>query len=243
MMANLMTTDAFFNGRITVKQNQTGYRFSIDAVLLAFYANPRPGDTIVDLGTGCGIIPLILAYRRPHTTIFGIELQNELAEIASLNVKENAMNDRIKILLSDMKDLKSDMVNGPVDLVVSNPPFRIINSGRINPNSQRAVARHEIKSTLSDMVETARRLLSVSGRLVTIYPAERITDVLTHMRSAGVEPKFLRTIHSACGTEAKRILVEGIKGGRPGGIKIGPPLIIYRPNGAYTDEVGKMFEP
>lgn len=239
---NDLTTDTFFNGRIQVMQNRYGYRFSIDAVLLAYYARPRPGDKVLDLGTGCGIIPLILAYRNPKIQIHGIEVQEELAALAALNVKENCMDGCITIQCRDMKALQQGMISGPVDLVVSNPPYRKPESGRINPDLQRAVARHEIKVSLYDVVETARRMLRISGRFVTVYLAERMTDILTQMRSSGIEPKFLRMIHSGRNTEAKLILVEGVKGGRPG-TKIGPPLIIYREDGSYTDEVEKMFQP
>ncbi len=239
---NDLTTDTFFNGRIQIKQNRYGYRFSIDAVLLAYYARPRPGDKVLDLGTGCGIIPLILAYRNPKIQIHGIEVQEELAALAALNVKENCMDGCITIQCRDMKALQQGMISGPVDLVVSNPPYRKPESGRINPDLQRAVARHEIKVSLYDVVETARRMLRISGRFVTIYLAERMTDILTQMRSSDIEPKFLRMIHSGRNTEAKLILVEGVKGGRPG-TKIGPPLIIYREDGSYTDEVEKMFQP
>ena len=236
------TTDTFLNGCIKVSQNRSGYRFSIDSILLASNAGPRPGDKVLDLGTGCGIIPLILAYREPNLKIFGIELQKELADIAASNVKENQMDGSITIICKDIKELKNDMISGPVDLVVSNPPYRKAESGRINPDAQRAVARHEIKVSLNDITATVRRVLLTAGRFVTIYSAERITDLLTHLRSAGIEPKFLRMIHSGVKTEAKLVLVEGIKGGRPG-VKIGPPLIIYDEKGAYTQEVEKMFLP
>lgn len=239
---NLLETDTFFNGRVQVKQNQSGYRFSIDAVLLAYHAKPQSGDKVLDLGTGCGIIPLILAYRKPEIKIFGIEIQKELAEIAAINVADNRMKNRINIICRDMKCLDQAMVSGPVDLIVSNPPYRKLNSGRINPNRQRAIARHEIKITLDDVVKTAGRLLRTMGRFVMIYPAERMTDILTRMNKARIEPKFIRMIHSGIDTQAKLILVEGVKGGRPG-IKIAPPLIIYRDNNSYTDEVEKMFLP
>lgn len=237
-----LTTDTFFNGRIQVKQNQSGYRFSIDAVMLAWHAEPRPGDTILDLGTGCGIIPMILSYRNPKIKIYGIEVQAELADIASLNVSENRMEDQIAILCMDMKTLKHELFSGPVDLVISNPPFRRANSGRINPDPQRAIARHEIKVTLDNVIETARRMLRTAGRFVMIYSAERLTDILTKMRSAAIEPKSIRMIHSTQNTDAKLILVEGKKGGRAG-VKISPPLMIYRQNGSYSDEVEKMFMP
>ncbi|MDX2441336.1 MAG: tRNA1(Val) (adenine(37)-N6)-methyltransferase [Desulfobacterales bacterium] len=236
------TPDTFLNGRIKVKQDRSGYRFSIDSILLACYAKLRPGDKVLDLGTGCGIVSLILAYREPNLKIFGIEVQKELADIAVSNVEENHMGGIITILYKDMKELKNDMLSGPVDLVVSNPPYWKAKSGRINPDMQRAVARHEIKVSLDDITATVRRVLRTAGSFVTIYSAERITDLLTHLRSAGIEPKFLRMIHSDIKTEAKLVLVEGIKGGRPG-VKIGPPLIIYDEKGDYTQEVEEMFSP
>lgn len=237
-----LTTDTFFNGRIQVKQSRSGYRFSIDAVLLAWHARPRPADTVLDLGTGCGIIPMILAYRYPGIKVFGIEVQTELAQIAALNVSENHMEDHIVIHQMDMKTLKQSTTAGPVDLVISNPPYRKSRSGRTNPDHQRAVARHEIKVTLYDVAETARRMLKTSGRLIMVYPAERLVDLLVQMRSVGIEPKSMRLIHSERNAEAKLILIEGKKGGRAG-LKTGPPLIIYRKNGAYSDEVEKMFLP
>lgn len=239
---NLLTADTFFNGRIRVKQNRAGYRFSIDAVLIAGLTIPSPDDTVLDLGTGCGIIPLILAYRHPKIKVYGVEVQQQLADLATINVEENRMKDRITIHCMDMKKLKHDMMSGPVDLVVSNPPYRKAESGRINPDQQRAVARHEIKATLYDVVETAQRMLRTAGRFVTVYPAERMADILIQMRSAGLEPKSLRTVHSDRHTDAKLIIVEGKKGGRPG-LKIGSPVIIYRKDGSYTDEVQEMFKP
>ena len=237
-----LTADSFFNGRIQVKQHRSGYRFSIDAVLLASHAKPGPEDTVLDLGTGCGIIPMILAYRNPGIEVYGIEVQTDLADIAALNITENGLDDQITVLCMDMKTLNLETTSEPVDLVVSNPPFRKAESGRINPNRQRAVARHEIKATLYDVVETGRRMLRTGGRFVMVYLAERMTDILTQMRTAGIEPKSIRAIHSGIETSAKLVLVEGKKGGRAG-IKICPPLIIYRKNGAYTDEVEKMFMP
>ena len=192
----ILTTDTFLNGCIQVKQSQQGYRFSIDAAIVAGHAKPRPNDKAIDLGTGCGIIPLILAYRYPDIKVFGVEVQEELAEIAALNVEENGLKDRVTILCRDMKSLKHHMTSGPADLVVSNPPYRKAESGRINPDNQRAVARHEIKITLSDVVNTASRMLNISGRFVTVYSAERMTDLLTQMRLEDIEPKFLRMIHS-----------------------------------------------
>ncbi|OQY56382.1 MAG: hypothetical protein B6245_18415 [Desulfobacteraceae bacterium 4572_88] len=238
---NKLTTDTFFNGKIRVIQSRSGYRFSIDAVLLANSALPREDGRVLDLGTGCGIIPLILAHRHPGIRIFGTEIQKGLADIAILNVEANHMAGRITIFQEDMKNLRPSMTGGAADMVISNPPYRKPGSGRVNPDQERAIARHEIRATLSDLVQTARRMLRISGHFVTIYPADRMTDLLTQMRNADIEPKSFRTVHSGKHTEAKLILAEGIRGARPGGIKIAPPLIIYDENGNYTDEVSEMF--
>jgi len=237
-----VTEDAFLNGRITIKQHRRGYRFSIDAVILAAHACLRGGEAVVDLGTGCGVIPLILAYRSPGSRICGIEVQKELAEIARRNVNDNAMPDRIVILQQDIKLLTAGMVAGPVDLVVCNPPYRRPYSGRLNPDRQKAVARHEISATLADVVDSARRILKTSGRFVMIYPAERLADVIAQMRISRIEPKKLRSIHSDRYSGAKLVLVEGFKAVNPG-MEILPPLFIYTRRGVYSKEVQKMFLP
>ncbi len=236
---NRYTADTFFNGRIKVRQDKSGYRFSIDAVLLANFVRVRPKNTVVDLGTGCGIIPLILAVRNPDAGFFGVEIQPALAELAEKNVKDNLLEEKIKIIHQDMQSITMDMISGPVDLVVSNPPYRKVFSGRVNPCLQRAVARHEIKINLKELLETAGRILRPAGRFFTIYPAERTIDLMAEMRETGIEPKRIRSIHSTLGTEARLILMEGLKGGRSG-VTIENPLIIYKDK-EYTDEVEKMF--
>ena len=236
------SVDTFFNGRLQVRQSRNGYRFSIDAVLLAYYARPRPGDAVLDLGTGCGIIPLIIAYRHPDIRSYGIELQTELAHAAAENVRANHMTDRITIMAGDMKTLTPGATGGLMDLVTSNPPYRKSGSGRINPDSQRAVARHEIHIDLDAVVGTAARMLRVGGKFVVVYPAERLTDLMCRMRDARIEPKLLRTIHSVDQQAAKLIIMEGVREGRPG-LTVASPLSIYRENGTYTPAVEKMFRP
>jgi len=239
---NPLTTDAFFGGRLQIRQGASGYRFSIDAIVLAHHTDMHAGESVLDLGTGCGIIPLILAYRYPDIRAYGIEIQEELADLAVSNVSANHMQNRIKVLCRDMRDLKPHMIGGPVDVIVCNPPYRRPNSGRLNPDPQRAVARHEIKVSLIDVLQAARQMLRTAGRFVTIYTAERIVELLSQMRSAGIEPKSIRSIHSQLDTEAKLILVDGVKGARPGA-RLHSPLIIYDTNGEYTQEVQEMFIP
>jgi len=235
------TTDSFFDGKIRVMQARRGYRFSIDAVLLAYHAAPRLGEKILDLGTGCGIIALILASRCADLKIYAVEFQAELADLASANVQQNRLAECISVLHTDMKLLTRQMTSGPFDLIVSNPPFYSPGSGRINPDSQRAIARHEIKAELADVLQTTRRMLRTSGRFVTIFSAERTTDLLSQMRDEKLEPKMIRLIHSNRKSDAKLILVEGIKCGRPG-VKVVPPLYIYEETGDYTADVQPMFE-
>jgi len=236
------TTDPLFNGEITIRQGRFGYRFSIDAILLAAHIEPRCGDRIVDIGTGCGIIPLVLAFRNPDVKIYGVEVQEELAQLALFNISKNHMEGRIEIVLKDVRALTVDSIKEPADLMVSNPPYWRLDSGRKNPNQQRAIARHEIKATLDDIVNAARRLLKVSGRLVMIYPAERMTDLIYRMRSSGIEPKWVRMVHPHRDSPAKLMLVEGVKGAGSD-VKIEPPLCIYKNDGSYTDEVEKMYNP
>jgi tRNA1Val (adenine37-N6)-methyltransferase len=235
------TTDTFFRRQLEVAQAKAGYRFSIDAVLLAHYIRPQADDVIVDLGTGCGIIPLVLAFRHPGLRLYGVEVQPELAELARLNVAANHFTDRTTILEQDMKEIRPADVGSPIDWVISNPPFRSVGSGRMNPNQQRAIARHEIKASLEDVIGSADRLLSLGGRFATIYSSERLVDMTGRMRAAGLEPKQMRLIHSKESREAKLFLMLGIKGANAG-LTVEAPLIVYNEDGTYTAEVARMLE-
>jgi tRNA1Val (adenine37-N6)-methyltransferase len=235
------TADTFFDGALSVMQSRTGYRFSIDAILLASAIEPKAGQTIVDLGTGCGIIPLILAYRHPDIRLFGVEMQTDLVELARTNAAQNRMTDRIHIVSADVRQLTTGQVDGPVDLVICNPPYHSIQSGRLNPNLQRAIARHEIHLNLEQLLTSVRRILRTGGRFATIFPAERIVDLFSEMRCAGIEPKQMRAVHTRRPEGAKLILAQGVMRGKPG-ISVDPALVIYAADGTYTDEVQQMME-
>jgi tRNA1Val (adenine37-N6)-methyltransferase len=237
-----LTADTFFGGGVRLRQYRRGYRFSIDAVILAGCLNPRPGDTVVDLGTGCGIIPILLAVRRPGVRFWGVEVQEPLAALAAENVRANGVESRVTILGVDLRDIDAAAFGGPVDWIVSNPPYRRGQSGRVNPNPQRALARHEIAMNLADLVGAAGRMLKTGGRFVAIYAAERITDLLCQMRLKDIEPKCLRCIHSDRESNARLILVEGVKNGGPGAA-FSAPLIIYDENGDYSQEVRSLMSP
>jgi len=228
-LETITTDDTFLNGCLTVNQPRDGYRFSIDALLLADFVQCKDGQTILDLGTGCGIIALMLAVRYPGIQLVGVEIQAELARVAAENVRANRLEERIRILHQDIKKLRIQQVPEPVHQVISNPPYRRIKSGRVNPDRGKAGARHELFGRLTDFVEAAARMLQLSGRLSCVYPAERLTDLIDHMRPAGLEPKRLRLVHSK--REA---------GARPG-LTVDPPLVIYRSDGRYTSAVEHAF--
>jgi tRNA1Val (adenine37-N6)-methyltransferase len=235
-----LTRDHFFNGNIVLNQPGSGYRFSIDAVILSHLICPVPGETILDLGSGCGVIPIMLAYRHPEIRVTGVEIQPALSRLARQNVADNRLADRIRIIGGDMGQLSLADIGGPVDRVVTNPPYRRLDSGRLNANKQRAVARHELKIDLEALLLTTRRVLRNSGRFSIIYPSVRIVDLLAAMRSTGIEPKSLTMIHSKPALPARLVAIEGIKGGRPG-LEVGPPLTLYHEDGTYTRAVEAMF--
>ncbi|RUA00934.1 MAG: hypothetical protein DSY89_05745 [Deltaproteobacteria bacterium] len=235
-----LTRDTFYNGRLVICQHRAGYRFSIDSILLAGFVRPGKEERLMDLGCGCGVISLILACRFPTLRFYGVEIQPALASLARKNVIENKMGDRVQIIESDMNALSQQISKGPVDIVFCNPPFGRGRCGRINPDTERALARHEIKVSLEEVIAVTRRMLRTGGRFFTVFPAERITDLLYSMRARRIEPKRIRMVHAFATSRPNRILVEGVAEGRPGTV-IDSPLVIYRAEGEYTREVQRLF--
>ena len=231
-----------FNGRLKIRQPRQGYRFSIDSVLLAHQVRAHPGETVLDLGTGCGILPLVLCYRHPHISVWAVEIQAPLAELATCNVRENRMQHRIFVQHADLRDLNTVGLPQTFDLIVTNPPYRRKNSGRLNPDGQRAVARHELKASLEDVLGCARRRLRAGGRFVAIYTTDRLPEMMSAMQFSGIEPKFLRMVHTRPHSNAKRVLIEGVRGAKEG-LKVGSPLIVHGADGSYSPEVNAMFLP
>lgn len=235
------STDTFLNGRLRVAQSRLGYRFSIDSVLLAHFVRVRGAERVLDLGTGCGIIPLILAFRHPRLRVWGVELQPDLAALAAANVRANDMQEQVTILQDDMRRLTPSMTGGVMDVIVCNPPFRRAGTGRLNPSTQRASARHEIDIGLPEILNVARRMLKTRGRLVVIQAAERLGELIAQLHACGIEPKRLRTVHADAGCKSKMVLVEALLGGGAG-MKILPPLCL-REGGAVSAEVREMLLP
>lgn len=234
------TRDAFFDGRVRVRQHRRGYRFSVDAVLLAHAASRRPAGRILDLGTGCGIVPLLLAARMPGARIWGVEIQEALAKLAETNVRENDLSVRVVVRHMDMRDVSHALTSGPVDAVTANPPYRPVGSGRRCPDGERDVARCEIRIDLAGVVAAARRMLDPGGRFFVVYPAERTAELMDRMRAADIEPKSLRPVYSRAGEAARLALVAGRRGGKTG-LRLDAPLVLYEPDGEYSAEAAAMF--
>ena len=213
--------DPFLDGRLRIIQSRRGYRFSVDALHLAGFVRVGEEDRVADLGTGCGIIPLMLLTTRSVGQVVGLEIQEELASQAARNARLNGCSERMCVVRGDLR--RPPFGARTFDVVVCNPPYRKAESGRINPDPERAIARHEILASLGGILSAARWLLRGKGRLATIYPAERLTDLLARMRGIGLEPKRVQTVHPNLASPAKLVLVEGVCDGRPGA-RVLPPI-------------------
>ncbi len=227
-------------GTLNILQKKKGYRFSVDSILLAHFVRLREGQKVVDLGTGSGIIPIILATKHKSTEIWGVEIQEELAEMAERNVVINHLQGRVHILQDDVRNLTDRFESEAFDIALTNPPYRKIRSGRLNIHREKAVARHEIKSSLTDMAKIASHLLRPKASFCLIYPAVRLADLITAVRGSDLEPKRLRLVHPNVEKDAQLVLVEAVKAGRQG-IEIYPPLFIHDLNGQYTEEMQSIY--
>ena len=214
--------DCFMDGRLKLIQSKDGYRFSIDAILLAEFVTIRQGDVVVDLGTGCGVIPLILLLTKRVGYAFALEIQEELAGQAARNALLNGFNDKMRVVMGDIKN--PPIAKESADVVICNPPYRQVKSGRINPDPRRAIARHEIMASIDDILRAAKGVLRKKGRLALIYSSVRLADMLVRMRRFNLEPKKIQIIYPDLNSGAKLVLVEAILGGRPG-LKISPPIV------------------
>lgn len=235
------TLDSLFNGEIRLIQQKTGYRFSIDAVLLAHFPQIKSGDIVLDLGCGCGVISSILAYRHSRIRIYGIELQEELFQLAKRNFFLNGYEDRVTAIHGDLSTPRDILPVSFADWVVCNPPYRKLNSGRKNPNEQKSLARHEIAISLSGLMEAAGYFLKPHGRAALIYPACRAGSLLNTLSRLRLEPKRLQIVYSDPESEGGFVLVEAIKGGGEE-LKIMPPFFIYDRCGEYTPEMQALYE-
>ena len=226
---------------IKLYQSKLGYRFSVDSILLYSFVTLKKVKTIADLGAGIGIVGVLLAKKYPEARVMLFEIQESLAKLAEENVILNCLEDRVKVITCDIRNLPSQpLMPSDFDLVVSNPPFRSLKSGRLNIEEERAIARHEIKLRLKELVETVSYLLRIKGRFCFIYHPWRLSALIETLRRADLEPKRLRFVHSHISSEAKMILLEAVKNGKAG-LKVDRPLFLYEENGSYTKELQEIY--
>jgi tRNA1Val (adenine37-N6)-methyltransferase len=234
------TVDALFDGRIRLYQSRGGYRVSLDAALLTHFVQIKPDAKIVELGAGNGAIILMLAYRHPAARFTGVEIQAAMLARARRNVVLNGLQERVKMLGGDVRAIAALAAAGSYDLAICNPPYRSALSGRVSPNPEKRIARHESEGALGHFLRAGNYLLAKRGRMALVYPAFRCVDLLTSMRTAGIEPKRLRMVHSFRGSAASLVLVDGVKGGKSQ-IAVEAPLVVYDDQRRYTAEVTAML--
>jgi len=232
--------DELFNGRLRIIQKKEGYRFAIDAILLAHFTSQLSAESIIDLGTGSGIIPIILARKTAASTIVGIEVQETMANMAMRTILLNGFTERVSILHGDFRDLRSRFAASTFDLVVSNPPYYPVSNGRINPGEQKAIARHEIMAKLEDVIGIAHYLVKSSGSVVIIFPARRLADLLCSLKESDLKPELLQIIYSHRYDEGKLVIVKSCKGGNPE-LEIKKPFFVYKTKDIYSEEMQRIY--
>ena len=226
---------------LKIIQNKKWFCFGMDAVLLTNYCDIKNNSTVVDLGTGTGIIPILLSGKRNYSKVYGLEIQPEVAEMAERSVKLNDLQEKIEILNIDLKNALDYLKANSFDAVISNPPYKLYNSGIINPEDKKAISRHEIKSTLEDVISTASQLLKQYGRFYMVHRPDRLADIMCLLRKYRLEPKQIRFVHPRAAAKPNMILIRASKNGNPE-LKFDPPLYIYDDDGNYTKDVYEIYQ-
>lgn len=231
--------DLQLNG-LNLIQKKDGFKFGIDAVLLSDFACVKNKHRVMDLCTGTGIIPFLIYGKYNPQSVYGLEIQEDMVEMAKRSVKLNSLERKIFFLNEDLKNMESLKQLEKFDVVTVNPPYKLNNSGIINPNDKLAIARHEILCNLEDVISAARILLKDNGRLFMIHRPERLADIFNLMRKYKIEPKRVKMIHPKMGKAPNIVLVEGQ---RDGGayLKWEAPLYVYDDNGKYTKEIDSIY--
>ncbi len=224
---------------LVIRQPRKGYRYSIDSLLLASFVALKKHEKVIDLGSGVGVIGLLLCARYPDCTVWGVEIQEHLFGFAQANSRENALDDRVTNILGDFRRAEDLPEGVSFNTAVSNPPYRPVGTGRRNRDDGRTVARHETMARLADVVNAAKSVLKARGRLFLIYPAWRTADIMVSLRSGGFEPKRVRFVHAREGEGAQMVMVEARRGGGTE-LTVLAPLYIWKGEGTYTDEVELM---
>lgn len=232
--------DDLILGNMRVIQPRQGYRFSLDAVLLAHFPSDTRVKRVFELGGGSGVVSLIMAWRAPRSQVTAIELQPAMVNRARRSVAMNGLQERINVIEADIREIEKIIPGGTAELVLSNPPFWRKGEGRISRNPEEAIARHELHLSLTELVEKASYLLAQGGKMDIIHRAERLDEAMEIFRQNKIPVRKLRSIHSFSDREARLVLIEGEKN-PPGPLTILPPLVIYEQVGVYGPELRQLY--
>lgn len=225
---------------LKIIQDTRKFCFGMDAVLLANFVEIKKGEKIIDLGTGTGIIPILMAGKTEAGHITGLEIQPEMAAMAARSVALNGLEQRVEIIEGDLKECVGQLGAGKFDVVVCNPPYKNCGTGLLNPNDAKAISRHEIKCTLEDVIAVSSKLLRIGGKLNMVHRPERLVDMMWLMRNYKIEPKRMRLVHPYPSKRANLVLVEGVRNGGTY-LKMMEPLYVRNENGEYTHEINKIY--
>lgn len=220
-------------------QHPGRFCFGMDAVLLSSFVKVKKGEKVLDLGTGTGILPILLEAKNDGGRYTGLEIQPESADMARRSVAYNGLEDKINIVTGDIKEAALIFGAASFEVVTVNPPYMIGEHGLKNQNKALYIARHEVLCTLEDILRESAKVLKVKGRLYMVHRPFRIPEILTKMCAAGIEPKRMRLVYPFADKEPNMVLIEGAKGGNPR-MKAEPPLIVYEREGRYTEEVMRI---
>ncbi|MDD3570067.1 MAG: tRNA1(Val) (adenine(37)-N6)-methyltransferase [Lachnospiraceae bacterium] len=231
--------DLHRNGYLII-QDPKRFCFGVDAVLLSDFAEANKGDKVLDLGTGTGIIPILMEAKSNGEHFWGLEIQAESAEMAQRSVKLNKLDEKIDIVQGDIKELSSIFKASSFDVITTNPPYMNTGGGITNDYSPKAIARHEVLVSLEDIVRESSRLLKFGGRFYMVHRPQRLADIMCFLREYKLEPKKLRFVQPYAHKEPNMVLIEAVRSGKPM-VKVLPTLVIYGEDGKYTQETIKIY--
>lgn len=221
-------------------QHPGRFCFGMDAVLLSSFAKVKKGEKALDLGTGTGILPILLEAKNDGDCYIGLEIQEESADMARRSVCHNELESRIEIVTGDIKEAAELFGAASFEVITTNPPYMIGEHGLKNENEAFYIARHEALCTLDDILRESAKILKVKGRFYMVHRPFRLPEIFSKMCAYGIEPKRMRLVYPHVDKEPNMVLIEGLKGGKPR-MTVEPPLIVYGPDGKYTEEVLRLY--
>lgn len=221
-------------------QDKNRFCFGMDAVLLSGFATVKPGETVLDLGTGTGIIPILLEAKTDGAHFTGLEIQPDSAGMARRSVALNGLEQKVDIVTGDIKDASKLFGASSFDVITTNPPYMIGQHGLQNPDEAKAIARHEVLCTLEDIMRESSKLLKPKGRFYMVHRPFRLSEIFCYMTKYGIEPKRMKLVHPFIDKEPNMVLIEGLHGGNPR-MTVEKPLIVYKEQGKYTDEIYDIY--